>query len=97
MGDDRFRPSMAVNKEIELRFVVGYNPLEFRDTLHMLAEGKVDAGALLTGIVGFAGVGEAFEALAVAEHHAKILIDPSSDAQGVQRLVGEAQRQRVVA
>jgi threonine dehydrogenase-like Zn-dependent dehydrogenase len=84
MGEDRFRPSMAVNKEIELRFVVGYNPLEFRDTLHMLAEGKVDARALLTGTVGLAGVGEAFEALGNPERHAKILIDPSSDAEGVE-------------
>ncbi|MCW3018460.1 MAG: adhE2 1 [Solirubrobacterales bacterium] len=85
MGEDRFRPSMAVNKEIELRFVVGYNPLEFRDTLHMLAEGKVDPGPMLTGIVGLGGVGEAFEALGNPERHAKILIDPSSDAKGVQR------------
>ena len=45
MGDDRIRPAMAINKEIDLRFVLGYTPLEFRDTLHMLAEGKVDAGA----------------------------------------------------
>ena len=40
MGEDKIRPSMAINKEIELRFVVGYTPLEFRDTLHMLADGK---------------------------------------------------------
>ena len=42
MGADRIRPAMAINKEIDLRFVVGYTPLEFRDTLHMLAEGKVE-------------------------------------------------------
>ena len=41
MGTDHIRPAMAINKEIDLRFVVGYTPLEFRDTLHMLAEGKV--------------------------------------------------------
>ena len=43
MGSDTIRPAMAINKEIDLRFVLGYTPLEFRDTLHMLAEGKVDA------------------------------------------------------
>ena len=43
---------MAINKEIDLRFVVGYTPLEFRDTLHMLAEGKVDPSPLVTGTVG---------------------------------------------
>ncbi|MGI8578966.1 MAG: zinc-binding dehydrogenase, partial [Solirubrobacteraceae bacterium] len=34
VGSDEFKPAMAINKEIDLRFVVGYTPLEFRDTLH---------------------------------------------------------------
>ncbi len=80
MGEDRIRPSMAINKEIDLRFVVGYTPLEFRDTLHMLAEGKIDAAPLLTGVVGLAGVAAAFDALARPDEHAKILIDPKSPA-----------------
>ncbi len=80
MGEDRIRPSMAINKEIDLRFVVGYTPLEFRDTLHMLADGKLDATPLLTGLVGLGGVPAAFEALAKPEQHAKILIDPHSHA-----------------
>jgi threonine dehydrogenase-like Zn-dependent dehydrogenase len=80
MGEDRFRPSMAINKEIDLRFVVGYTPPEFRETLHMLAEGKVNATPMVTGVVGLEGVDEAFGALADPEAHAKILIDPKSDA-----------------
>jgi len=80
MGEDRIRPSMAINKEIDLRFVVGYTPLEFRDTLHMLADGKLDATPLLTGLVGLDGVPAAFDALAKPEQHAKILIDPQSHA-----------------
>jgi threonine dehydrogenase-like Zn-dependent dehydrogenase len=78
MGNDQLRPSMAINKEIELRFVLGYTPLEFRDTLHMLADGKVNAEPLVTGTVGLEGVDGAFAALGKAERHAKILIDPSS-------------------
>lgn len=78
MAPDTIRPAMAINKEIDLRFVVGYTPLEFRDTLHMLAEGKVNAGVTVTGTVGLAGVERAFDALATAETHAKILIDPKS-------------------
>jgi threonine dehydrogenase-like Zn-dependent dehydrogenase len=81
MGEDRIRPSMAINKEIDLRFVVGYTPLEFRDTLHMLAEGKLDAAPLLTGVVGLDGVSSAFDALAKPDQHAKILIDPRSQAR----------------
>lgn len=80
MEPDRFRPVMAINKEIDLRFVVGYGPLEFRDTLHMLADGKIDAGPLVTGTVGLDGVEAAFDALAEPEHHAKIIIDPRSTA-----------------
>jgi threonine dehydrogenase-like Zn-dependent dehydrogenase len=80
MEPDRIRPVMAINKEIDLRFVVGYTPLEFRDTLHMLAEGKLAAGPLVTGTVGLPGVEAAFDALGDPERHAKILIDPSSPA-----------------
>jgi hypothetical protein len=43
MQPDTIRPAMAINKEIDLRFVVGYSPLEFRDTLHLLADGKINA------------------------------------------------------
>src|SRR5437764_5545201 len=80
MGVDQIRPAMAVNKEIDLRFVVGYTPVEFRDTLHMLAEGKVNAAPLLTGVVGLDGVEGAFAALADPDAQAKVLIDPKSSA-----------------
>jgi threonine dehydrogenase-like Zn-dependent dehydrogenase len=78
VGPDRFTPAMAINKELDLRFVIGYSPVEFRDTLHMLAEGKVDPRPLITGEVGLDGVDAAFTALGDPERHAKILIDPSS-------------------
>ena len=69
---------MAINKEIDLRFVIAYTPLEFRDTLHMLAEGKVDPSPLVTGTVGLDGVADAFADLGDPERHAKILIDPQA-------------------
>jgi len=80
MGTDQMRPTMALSKEIDMRFVFGYTPLEFYDTLHMLADGKVDASPLLTGKVGLGGVATAFEALGDPDRHAKILIDPRSSA-----------------
>ena len=80
MGNDVIRPAMAINKEIDLRFVLAYTPLEYRDTLHMLAEGEVDASPLVTGTVGLAGVDGAFDLLGAADAHAKILIDPRSEA-----------------
>ncbi len=78
MVPDTFRPAMAINKEIDLRFVLGYTPLEFRDTLHMLADGKVRAAPIVTGTVGLEGVDPSFTALGDPETHAKILIDPKS-------------------
>ena len=80
MGEDRLRPAMAISKEIDMRFVFGYTPLEFRDTLHMLADGKLDGSALVTGTVGLDGVAGAFEALGTAEAHAKVLVDPTLPA-----------------
>lgn len=77
IGADSFTPAMAINKEVDLRFVLGYTPLDFRDALHMLAEGKVDPRPMITGTVGLDGVPGAFDDLADPEKHAKILIDPS--------------------
>jgi threonine dehydrogenase-like Zn-dependent dehydrogenase len=77
---DRIRPAMAINKEIDLRFVLGYDPGEFQDTLNMIADGKVDPSPLITGTVGLDGVENAFAALGNPELHAKILIDPMSTA-----------------
>jgi threonine dehydrogenase-like Zn-dependent dehydrogenase len=71
---------MGINKEIDLRFVLAYSPLEFRDALHMIADGKINCAPIVTGTVGLAGVDNAFTALKDPEKHAKILIDPSSMA-----------------
>lgn len=76
MQADTIEPAMGINKEIELRFVLGYTPLEYRDALHLLADGKVNGDALITGTVGLSGVAGAFAALGDPEQHAKILIDP---------------------
>lgn len=80
VGEDRFTPAMALNKHIELRFALGYSPLEFRDTLCSLAEGKMEPRPLVTGKVGLDGVDAAFSALSQPDSHAKILIDPQSPA-----------------
>ena len=80
VGPDQITPAMAINKEIDLRFALGYTPLEFRDALQMLAEGDVDPRPLITGTVGLDGVEAAFGALGDPERHAKILIDPRSGA-----------------
>lgn len=80
MGDDTIRPSVAINKEIDLRFVLGYTPAEFHQSLRLLADGKVDVAPLVTGTVGLDGVADAFEALGDPEEHAKVLVVPGSTA-----------------
>lgn len=74
---DEFRPAVALSKEIDLRFVFGYDPAEFSQTLGMIASGKVDPSPLHTATVGLDGVAQAFTDLGDPERHAKILIDPS--------------------
>lgn len=64
MQPDVIHPATAINKEIELRFVLGYDPGEFRDTLHMIADGTVDPSPLVTGTVGLDSIDAAFGALA---------------------------------
>ncbi|GAA4405287.1 zinc-binding dehydrogenase [Tsukamurella soli] len=80
METDHFTPAVAIGKEIDLRFMFGYDPGEFHDTLHMIASGRVDVRPLITGTVGLGGVDAAFAALGDPEKHAKILIAPSSTA-----------------
>ncbi|GAB2991001.1 zinc-binding dehydrogenase [Nocardioides montaniterrae] len=77
MNADSFRPSMAINKEVELRFAFAYDPSEFHQTLQWIAKGKVDVTPLITGTVGLDGVAQAFTDLADPERHAKILVDPT--------------------
>ena len=78
MEPDTIRPAMAINKEIELRFVFAYQPHEFHEALQLIAHGTVDPTPLITGTVGLDGVADAFELLGDPEKHAKILIDPAS-------------------
>ncbi|MBR7713520.1 zinc-binding dehydrogenase [Acinetobacter nosocomialis] len=84
MQSDKIEPALAINKELEIQFVLGYTPLEFRDALHMIAEGKVNCSPLITGVIGLEGVTSAFEALRDPEQHAKILIDPKRSGSDIQ-------------
>jgi threonine dehydrogenase-like Zn-dependent dehydrogenase len=77
MEPDTIRPLIAVSKEISLHFVLGYDPMEFRNTLGYIASGEIDVAPLITGEVGIAGVPQAFEDLGDPETHAKTLVEPA--------------------
>jgi threonine dehydrogenase-like Zn-dependent dehydrogenase len=73
---DTIEPMFGIVKELNLQFVLGYTPEEFARSLHLLADGKVDAPSLITGKVGLAEVKGAFEELGNPERHTKILVEP---------------------
>jgi threonine dehydrogenase-like Zn-dependent dehydrogenase len=77
METDRIEPSIAVTKEVELTFVLGYTPEEFGQTLRRIAEGVIQVGDLITSSVGLEGVSAAFAELADPEAQVKVLVNPS--------------------
>jgi threonine dehydrogenase-like Zn-dependent dehydrogenase len=78
METDRIEPSIAVTKEIELTFVLGYTPEEFARTLTHLADGVIEVSGLVTGRVALPGVAQAFRDLGDPEAHVKILVKPAA-------------------
>ncbi|GIW41847.1 MAG: alcohol dehydrogenase [Candidatus Binatia bacterium] len=76
MGEDRIEPLFGINKELEVRFVLGYTPDEFRQSLENIARGRTPVSALVTGKVGVAETPRAFRELEKPQKHAKILVEP---------------------
>jgi threonine dehydrogenase-like Zn-dependent dehydrogenase len=76
METDRSEPMLGIIKELSVQYVLGYTPDEFSHSPRLIAEGQVDAAALVTATVGIDGVAQAFADLANPEHHTKIIIEP---------------------
>ena len=76
MDTDHFEPALAIVKQLDIRFVLGYSPEEFSETLRHIAEGTIDVEPFITGNVSLEGVAQAFEDLASPDVHAKILVKP---------------------
>ena len=73
---DHSRPLIAVNKELNVQYVLGYTVPEFHETLHRIADGVLDAGPIVTHSVGLDGVAGAFEDLAHPDAHGKVMVRP---------------------
>jgi 2-desacetyl-2-hydroxyethyl bacteriochlorophyllide A dehydrogenase len=76
MQPDTVHPFFAIAKEINVQFVLAYDPNEFADSLRAIAEGDIDVSPVITGDVGLEDVGAAFDDLADPERHCKILVTP---------------------
>lgn len=73
---DSIEPVFAVNKMMTMKFVLGYNADEFRDSLQHIASGKINVKPMITGRVGLSGVLQAFQDLQNPMQHAKIVVEP---------------------
>lgn len=73
---DELRPLIAINKELQLQFVLGYTRDEFRTSLQRIADGSFDVVELVTARVGLDQVAASFKDLADPELHAKVVVEP---------------------
>jgi threonine dehydrogenase-like Zn-dependent dehydrogenase len=76
MEPDTIEPYMAIQKQIDFRFVLGYTPEEFAHTLSDIAEGRIDVAPVITDAVGLTGVADAFVRLGDPESQVKIVVEP---------------------
>jgi threonine dehydrogenase-like Zn-dependent dehydrogenase len=76
MEPDTVLPFFGTAKEINVQFVLAYDPAEFAESLRAIAEDEIDVGPLITGEVGLDGVSAAFDELAEPDTQCKILVTP---------------------
>lgn len=77
MAPDQFEPSIAMNKELDLKFAIGYTRPEFADTVRRLCEGELDVRPFISAVVGLDQTPQAFAELMNKPRKVKILVDPS--------------------
>lgn len=76
MQEDRLYPMLGIGRELNIQFVLGYEPGEFSYALTAIADQRVDLSPWITGTVRIDGVPDAFTDLGNPEAHAKILVTP---------------------
>jgi threonine dehydrogenase-like Zn-dependent dehydrogenase len=76
MEADKIEPLSFINKEIELRFVLGYAREEFAQALQRLADGETKYASIVTDVVSLDGAPEAFTRLQTDKTQIKILVAP---------------------
>ncbi|HEY4333655.1 MAG TPA: zinc-binding dehydrogenase [Ilumatobacteraceae bacterium] len=76
MQEDHIYPMLGIGRELNLQFVLGYEPGEFTHALHAIADGRVNLEPWITGRVTIDEVPQAFVDLGNPEAHAKILVKP---------------------
>ena len=77
METDKVDPIFGIMKELSIQFALGYDPMEFAESLRAIAEGEVDVAPLITASVDLDGLPGAFRVLANPDAHGKILMEPA--------------------
>jgi threonine dehydrogenase-like Zn-dependent dehydrogenase len=75
MKEDRIHPMVGINKQLTLKFVLGYSPAEYAEALQALGDKSVDTSPMITRQVGLDELVGAFESLA-DPHDCKIVVVP---------------------
>ena len=88
MQQDMIHPMLGIGKELNIQFVLGYDPLEFGASLDAIANEKVDLAPLLTGFVSIDQVPQAFIDLGNPELHAKIIVEPGGSTRDGRAVAG---------
>lgn len=76
--EDVTRPLVAVNKELNVQYVLGYSLDEFKDTLGMIADGTLNVEPIITDEVSLDEVAATFEELGHPDKQGKVLVAPWS-------------------
>jgi (R,R)-butanediol dehydrogenase/meso-butanediol dehydrogenase/diacetyl reductase len=77
MEMDHLHPMLALTKEITLAFALGHDRSDFAFVIDRLGRGVIDGSKLITGVVGFDGFPEAFQALRTDKSACKLLLRPN--------------------
>jgi threonine dehydrogenase-like Zn-dependent dehydrogenase len=77
METDNVDPIFGIMKELSIQFALGYDPMEFGESLRAIAEGEVDVAPLITASVDLEGLPAAFTELAHPDAQGKILMEPA--------------------
>jgi threonine dehydrogenase-like Zn-dependent dehydrogenase len=75
-SEDVILPRVAIRKELSLQFVLGYQNEDFVLVLDLMAQGRIDAEALVTRVIPLDDLPMTFEQLRKPGPDAKVLIDP---------------------
>ena len=78
MQQDHYMPVKAISKELSVQYVYMYEKRDFELALEMLDQGRIDAAAMITGVVGYDAFAAAFEGLKTPSDQCKILLDPTA-------------------